>query len=59
MSVKATAATSSLPENLGHRGGPSVRAPDPNGLQIRIACRRFKKAWSPLDFNLRRYYQEK
>jgi hypothetical protein len=59
MSAKATAATSSLAENLGKRGGMSVRAPDPNGLQIRIACRRIKKAWSPLDYSLRRYYQER
>jgi hypothetical protein len=59
MSVKATAGTSSLAENLGKRGGVSVRAPDPTGLQIRIACRRIKKAWSPLDYRLRRYYQER
>ena len=60
MSAKATVATNnSLAENLGKRGGVSVRAPDPTGLQIRIACRRFKKAWTPLDFRLRRYYQER
>lgn len=48
----------SLKENLGHRGGPSVRVPDPTPLAIRIACKRLQKLWSDAERHERsRYYQ--
>jgi len=48
----------SLKENQGHRGGHSVRAPDPKPLEIIIACKRLQKQWSDEERHLRsRYYQ--
>ena len=48
----------SLEENKGQRGGPSVRAPDPKPLEIRVACKRLQKQWSDEERHLRsRYYQ--
>ena len=49
---------SSLKENLGHRGGMSVRAPDPKPLEIIVACKKLQKRWSDEERHLRsRFYQ--
>ena len=48
----------SLKENLGHRGGTSVRAPDPTPIAIRIACKKLQKRWSDEERHQRgRFYQ--
>lgn len=48
----------SLKENLGQRGGTSVRAPDPSPIQIRLICKKLQKLWSDAERHERsRYYQ--
>lgn len=46
-------------ENAGKRGGVTKRAPDPTPLQIRVACKKAQRAWTPEERHARsRYYQQ-
>lgn len=50
----------SLKENLGHRGGTAVRAPDPSPIQIRLICKKLQQRWTEEErYQRGRYYQVK